>query len=142
MAAAVADFRPKKKASQKIKKQSSESASVELERTADILTMLSAQRSHQLLVGFAAETEQLVAHATHKLKTKGLDLIVANDVTREGAGFGSDRNAATLIDREGMVAELAIRPKRQMADDVLDHVVRLLRAGSSTRRAAAKAGGR
>ncbi len=128
MAAAVADFRAKYPASQKIKKQSRIAPSLDLEPTTDILAMLSGQRTTQLIVGFAAETEELVSQAKAKLQSKGLDLIVANDVSKEGIGFGSDRNEATLIDRDGMVTELSLRSKRQMADDVLDHALGLLRS--------------
>ncbi len=134
MAAAVADFRPKHPAAQKIKKRTKADATLELEPTQDILASLSAQRTDQVLVGFAAETERLHAHAMDKLKAKRLDLIVANDVTREGAGFGSDRNAATLIDRTGLTTELSLRPKRQMADDILDQALRLLMSPGRGRR--------
>jgi phosphopantothenoylcysteine decarboxylase / phosphopantothenate---cysteine ligase len=127
MAAAVADFRPKHPAMQKLKKQAKTDTTLDLERTTDILAALSAQRTTQLLVGFAAETNDLLAHATDKLKTKDLDLIVANDVTKPGAGFGSDHNAVTLIDREGRITELPLKPKRVLADDILDVARRLLR---------------
>ncbi|HEY5627331.1 MAG TPA: bifunctional phosphopantothenoylcysteine decarboxylase/phosphopantothenate--cysteine ligase CoaBC [Nitrospira sp.] len=133
MAAAVADFRPKHQASQKLKKQGSPARTLELEQTTDILSALSAQRTHQLLVGFAAETNDLVAHATDKLKSKGLDLIVANDVTAPGSGFGSDQNAATLIDRQGQVTALPLRSKRELADDILTAARLLLQAAPSRR---------
>ncbi|HEU4685929.1 MAG TPA: bifunctional phosphopantothenoylcysteine decarboxylase/phosphopantothenate--cysteine ligase CoaBC [Nitrospira sp.] len=127
MAAAVADFKPKHPGRRKWKKQAGERPiMLELEPTADIIATLSNRRSGQLLVGFAAETEDLVAHATEKLRVKGLDLIVANDVTRAGAGFGSDDNAATLIDRHGVITELPLRPKRRLADDILDAARRLM----------------
>jgi len=131
MAAAVADFRPKHPSSQKLKKQGNVATALDFERTTDILAALSAQRTHQLLVGFAAETQDLLAHATDKLKTKGLDLVVANDVTKPGAGFASEQNAATLIDREGRITELPLRPKRQLADNILDAARLLLRAAPS-----------
>lgn len=127
MAAAVADFRPKHPASQKMKKQGQTDQTLDLERTTDILASLSAQRTTQLIVGFAAETCDLIAHAKDKLTAKGLDLIVANDVTMEGAGFGSEQNAATLIDREGAVTELPLMPKRALADAILNRVHELLR---------------
>jgi len=142
MAAAVADFRPKNPAAQKWKKQARKGTLLDLEPTTDILTSLSAQRTGQLLVGFAAETNDLILHATQKLKAKGLDLIVANDVTTVGAGFGSDQNAVTLIDRHGAVTELALRPKRQLADDVLDAAQRLLRPASRQRPAGSRLEGR
>ena len=120
MAAAVADFRPTRPASQKIKKQGHTGQTLDLEQTTDILASLSAQRTTQLMVGFAAETSDLTAHAQAKLTAKGLDLIVANDVTIEGAGFGSDQNAATLIDRQGVMTELPLMPKRALADAILN----------------------
>ena len=126
MAAGVADFRPKHPASQKIKKQGRTGQTLDLERTTDILASLSAQRTTQLMVGFAAETNDLIAHAKDKLKAKGLDLIVANDVTIEGAGFGSDQNAAVLIDRQGGMTELPLMPKRALADAILNRAHTLL----------------
>ena len=131
MAAAVADFRPIDPCSQKIKKQGRTGQMLDLECTTDILASLSAQRTTQLMVGFAAETNDLIAHAKDKLKAKGLDLIVANDVTIEGAGFGSDQNSATLIDRQGIVTELPLMPKRTLADAILNRAHELLRARQS-----------
>lgn len=128
MAAAVADFRPKHTATQKMKKHAKTETTLDLERTTDILTELSAQRTNQILVGFAAETNDLLAHATEKLNTKGLDLVVANDVTLPGGGFGNEQNAATLVDRNGQTTELSLRPKRELADDILDAAHQLLRA--------------
>ena len=126
MAAAVADFRPIQVASRKIKKQDQTDQTLALERTTDILAALSAQRTTQLLVGFAAETHDLIVHAKDKLIAKGLDLIVANDVTTAGAGFGSDQNAATLIDRQGTLTELPLMSKRAMAEAVLNKAQALL----------------
>ncbi len=140
MAAAVADFRPRHPASQKIKKRSRTEMSLDLEPTTDILAMLSAQRTTQLMVGFAAETQELISQAKEKLKSKGLDLIVANDVTKAGAGFGSDRNAATLIGRDGKIMELSLRSKRRMADDVLDYALRLRQVSPAARAASNKRG--
>lgn len=131
MAAAVADFRPKQAAPQKLKKQGRTETSLDLERTTDILAALSTQRTSQLLVGFAAETNDLVKHAQEKLTVKGLDLIVANDVTQAGAGFGSDRNAATLIDCDGAIVELPLMPKRELADKILDKARTLFQSRSS-----------
>ncbi|MCP9446282.1 MAG: bifunctional phosphopantothenoylcysteine decarboxylase/phosphopantothenate--cysteine ligase CoaBC [Nitrospira sp.] len=128
MAAAVADFRPKEQAPHKLKKHGRSSLALELEPTPDILAMLSARKTSQILVGFAAETERLVAHAEVKLKEKGLDMIVANDVTRAGAGFGSDSNAAVILTREGRQRELELMSKRKLADELLTEV-RNLRAG-------------
>ena len=142
MAAAVADFRPKHPASQKMKKQGQTDQTLDLERTADILASLSAQRTTQLIVGFAAETCDLIAHAKGKLTAKGLDLIVANDVTMEGAGFGSEQNAATLIDREGAITELPLMPKRALADAILNRAHELLRAKESNQAPKPVVGGR
>jgi phosphopantothenoylcysteine decarboxylase/phosphopantothenate--cysteine ligase len=133
MAAAVADFRPTHPASQKIKKQGRTGQAIDLERTTDILASLSSQRTTQLMVGFAAETSDLIAHAKAKLTAKGLDLIVANDVTIEGAGFGSEQNAATLIDRRGVLTELPLMPKRALADEILNRAQELLLTRQSTR---------
>jgi len=141
MAAAVADFRPTHPASQKIQKQGRTEQTLDLERTTDILASLSAQRTTQLMVGFAAETHDLIAHAKDKLTAKGLDLIVANDVTREGAGFGSDQNAATLIDRQGAITELPLMPKRVLADAILTRAQELLRARQSSQTPKPVAGG-
>ena len=127
MAAAVADFRPTHPASHKMQKQGRASQTLDLERTTDILAFLSAQRTTQLMVGFAAETNDLIAHAKNKLTAKGLDLIVANDVTIEGAGFGSEQNIATLIDRLGTMTALPLMPKRALADAILDRAHELLR---------------
>ncbi|MBH0193182.1 MAG: bifunctional phosphopantothenoylcysteine decarboxylase/phosphopantothenate--cysteine ligase CoaBC [Nitrospira sp.] len=123
MAAAVADFRPKERAEQKLKKGDRTAFSLELETAPDILSMLSARRTTQILVGFAAETERLVAHATAKLTAKGLDMIVANDVTTEGAGFGSNDNAAVILTRSGRQKEFAVMPKRRLADAILTEVL-------------------
>ncbi|MBI3355584.1 MAG: bifunctional phosphopantothenoylcysteine decarboxylase/phosphopantothenate--cysteine ligase CoaBC [Nitrospirae bacterium] len=125
MAAAVADFLPKEQAAQKLKKRGRTALSLELETAPDILAMLSAQRTSQVLVGFAAETEHLVSHAKDKLIGKGLDLIIANDVTREGAGFGSDDNAAVILSRTGQQKEFGLMPKRQLADEILTAVQNL-----------------
>lgn len=132
MAAAVADFRPKDQAPQKIKKGQHAMLSLELEPAQDILGMLSAQRTSQFLVGFAAETEHLMAHAQEKLVAKGLDLIIANDVTKEGAGFGSDHNAVTMLSRTGRKNETPLMTKRGVADEILTVVNELRQIPSAT----------
>ncbi|MGE0273853.1 MAG: bifunctional phosphopantothenoylcysteine decarboxylase/phosphopantothenate--cysteine ligase CoaBC [Nitrospiraceae bacterium] len=126
MAAAVADFRAAKPAARKLKKKERVWTSLDLEPTPDILQELSARRTGQLLVGFAAETDDLLAHAREKLHAKGVDLMVANDVTIEGSGFGSHANQAALIDRTGRTVEWPLMPKRELADRILD-AVELLR---------------
>ncbi len=129
MAAAVADFRPKDEAEHKIKKQGKVEMVLELESTTDILAMLSAQRTSQIVVGFAAETEQVLSHAQDKLRAKGLDLIVANDVTQEGGGFGSDDNAAVILSATGEQRALGLMPKRRLADEILTAVRELCLGG-------------
>ncbi len=123
MAAAVADFRPKLSAPGKLKKQDGPPEIV-LEPTPDILAELGAgKRPGQVLVGFAAETEDLVANASSKLASKQLDLIVANDVGAPGVGFGHDTNAVVLLRPEGEPTTVALRDKRAIAAAVLDAVV-------------------
>ncbi|OQW34686.1 MAG: phosphopantothenoylcysteine decarboxylase [Nitrospira sp. SG-bin1] len=122
MAAAVADFRPKMPAEQKLKKNGKSELVLELEATPDILAMLSARRTSQVVVGFAAETEQVLSHAKDKLRGKGLDLIVANDITQAGAGFGSDDNAVVILAATGEQRVLGLMPKRRLADEILTTV--------------------
>lgn len=129
MAAAVADFRPKESAMQKVKKQGKAELVLELEATPDILAMLSARRTSQIMVGFAAETERILSHATDKLKAKGLDLIVANDVTQTGGGFGSDDNAVVILSAKGEQRNLGLMSKRRLADEILTAVRELCMAG-------------
>lgn len=131
MAAAVADFRPARPSSEKLKKGRDHRLTLDLERTADILTELSERKTHHILVGFAAETEAVKAHAEDKLKRKGLDLIVGNNVASTGTGFGSDTNAAVLIDRHGGVTECPLMPKRELADRILDAALVLARSAQS-----------
>ena len=120
--AAVSDYRPKVAADQKLKRKGA--VALELEATPDILKELSARKTSQLLVGFAAETENALENARQKLVSKNLDAIVVNDVSREGVGFDSDRNAVTIITRDEVV-EVPETTKWQVAQRVLDQVVRL-----------------
>ena len=124
MAAAVADFRPVRPSPHKISKSKGR-ITLALEPTTDILRELPARRSGQVVVGFAAETEGLVEGARRKLRAKNLDLIVANDVTEPGAGFGTDTNRVTLIERGGRVENLPLMLKREVAHRVLDAVQRV-----------------
>lgn len=124
MAAAVSDYRPLRKADRKLKKDHS-SLKLELERTPDILTEMSKKRTGQTLVGFAAETENLVENAHSKLLKKGIDLIVANDVTLEGAGFDVETNIVTMIDRFGEVQSLPVLPKSELADRILTQIKKI-----------------
>jgi len=118
MAAAVADYRPAQRRAQKMKKQGG-SLTLEMEATRDILKEIGARKGTRLLVGFAAETENLLANARKKMTTKNLDLIVANDVSRAGTGFDSDDNAATLLGARGEVVELPQMSKAEMAERIL-----------------------
>ncbi len=129
-AAAVSDYRPAQRATEKIKK-SGASLTLTLEPTPDILAAVSAQRHAGLLViGFAAESENVLTHAREKLRRKNLDAIVANDITRAGAGFDTDTNIITLLarDRDAPV-EVPLMSKLAAAHRILDEVVRLRRAG-------------
>lgn len=130
MAAAVADFRPKDQARQKVKKQGKAELVLELESTPDILALLSARRTSQIMVGFAAETEHVLSHAKGKLKAKGLDLIVANDVTQSGGGFGSDDNAAVILSAKGDQRDIGLMSKRRLADEILSAVRDLCGVGA------------
>jgi phosphopantothenoylcysteine decarboxylase/phosphopantothenate--cysteine ligase len=120
--AAVSDYRPKSTASQKIKRKGP--MTLELEATPDILKELSLEKGSQLVVGFAAETENVLENARQKLVSKHLDAIVVNDVSREGIGFDSDRNAVTIISRDEVV-EVPETTKWEVAQRVLDQIVRL-----------------
>jgi phosphopantothenoylcysteine decarboxylase/phosphopantothenate--cysteine ligase len=123
MAAAVADYRPKKVSKSKIKRERASSLVLELERTPDIIGEV---KGKFLRVGFAAESEDLVANAKGKLGEKGLDLIVANDITAKFSGIGADNNQVVIIDRKGKIEELPLLPKREVADRILDKVVQFL----------------
>ena len=127
-AAAIADYRPAHRAEQKIKK-SEEEITLTLERTPDVLSQVATSRANgMLVVGFAAETENLLANAKEKLQRKKLDAIVANDVTREGSGFDSATNAITIITRDqNDPLELPLLSKREAADRILDVIVQLRR---------------
>ena len=125
-AAAVADFRPAQRRAGKLKKGQAEATTLELVRNPDILAELGALTHKPLLVGFAAETADLEANARKKLEEKGLDLIVANDVTAPGAGFGAETNVVRLLDRQGGVEELPCLPKADVAACLLERIVKLL----------------
>ena len=126
--AAVSDYRPKSLASQKIKRTGP--MSLELEPTPDILAELARKKISQIIVGFAAETENALENARKKLASKSLDAIVVNDVSREGVGFDSDRNAVTIITKDE-VLEVPETTKWEVAQRVLDQVVRLRQANPS-----------
>jgi phosphopantothenoylcysteine decarboxylase/phosphopantothenate--cysteine ligase len=123
-AAAIADYRPAQRAEQKIKK-SNDSITLTLERTPDVLSQVAASRSNGMLViGFAAETENVIENAKKKLRTKKLDAIVANDVTRANSGFDSATNAITIITKDHDEV-LPLLSKREAADRILDVIVQL-----------------
>ncbi|PJB50017.1 MAG: bifunctional phosphopantothenoylcysteine decarboxylase/phosphopantothenate--cysteine ligase CoaBC [Chloroflexi bacterium CG_4_9_14_3_um_filter_45_9] len=122
MAAAVADYRPAKAVGEKIKKREA-GLTLELELTEDILGSV---KGDFVKVGFAAESSNLEENARQKLREKKLDLIVANDITVTGSGFGADSNQVTIIDREGRIDSLPLLPKQEVADKVLDKVAKLL----------------
>ena len=131
MTAAVADYRVKNPAEQKIKRKGP--MSLDLDPTADILKEIASKRTSQLVIGFAAETSNALENARQKLAAKGLDMIVVNDVSREGVGFDSDRNAVTILTRDD--AEATAVPetsKWEVAQRVLDQIVRLREHRKST----------
>src|SRR5215204_66711 len=126
-AAAIADYRPVQRAEQKIKK-SNESITLTLERTPDVLSQVAASRANgMLVVGFAAETENVLDNAREKLRSKKLDAIVANDVSREDSGFDSGTNAITIITADDAV-ELPLMSKSEAANQILDAIVKIRRA--------------
>jgi phosphopantothenoylcysteine decarboxylase/phosphopantothenate--cysteine ligase len=119
MSAAVADFRPKAISVRKLKRGDGVPR-LELEANPDLLAGLARTAPHAVLVGFAAETDHLERNATAKLEQKGVDFLVANDVSRGDIGFGSDANAVTVFRRGGSPLELTRRPKSRLAADLLD----------------------
>jgi phosphopantothenoylcysteine decarboxylase/phosphopantothenate--cysteine ligase len=124
MAAAVSDYRPARVAPTKVKKTEG-GAPLELVRTPDILRALGEAKGGRFLVGFAAETDHIFENARQKLLEKNLDLIVANDVSGEGWGFGAETNAAVLLDARGTATEVPLVSKREMADRIWDRVIAL-----------------
>ena len=124
-AAAIADYRPVQRAEQKIKK-SNDSITLTLERTPDVLSQVAASRTNGMLViGFAAETENVIDNAREKLRAKKLDAIVANDVTRHDSGFDSETNAITIITADDNPIAFPVLSKRDAADRILDVIVQL-----------------
>lgn len=124
MAAAVADYRPAGTALGKIKKDSA-SLTVQLERTDDILMEIGARKDRPVTIGFAAETENLVANAQEKLNRKRLDMIVANDVSRPDIGFDSEQNEVTVITAPGATEKLPLMTKSRLADEILERVLNI-----------------
>lgn len=130
-AAAVSDYRPAEPTSQKIKR-SKDALEIRLEPNPDILASVAAEKGARLVVGFAAETERVAESARKKLSAKNADLIVANDVTAEGAGFDLDTNVVTLFARDGRDLPLPKMTKSEVASRILDEVVRLRSALRAT----------
>ncbi|MGH9419690.1 MAG: phosphopantothenoylcysteine decarboxylase [Thermoanaerobaculia bacterium] len=128
MAAAPADFRPSAPASQKIKKAAAATPQpIELTETEDILNATkSARKPGAVVVGFALETENLVANSAKKLEEKGLDMIVANSAVDEGTGFGVDTNRVTILSAGGSSEEIAMMKKSEVAEVILDRIEALL----------------
>ena len=124
-AAAVADYRPRDVADQKIKKKTDDALTVVMDKNPDILKELGSRKTHQILVGFAAETQNLLDNAREKIVKKNLDMIVANDVTAAGAAFNADTNIVKFLFPSGEVRELAKMPKLQVAGQLLDTVLEL-----------------
>ena len=116
-AAAVADYRPAEAAKQKIKKKD-DTFTLSLVKTVDILESLGKEKTHQYLIGFAAETNDVEFYAKGKLERKNADLIVANDITKPGVGFGTDTNAVEIYNKHGLVKELAVTSKAEVARQV------------------------
>ena len=124
-AAAVADYRPRDVADQKIKKKTDDALTIVMDKNPDILKTLGARKTHQVLVGFAAETQNLLANAREKVQKKNLDMIVANDVTAAGAGFNSDTNIVKFLFANDDVQELAQMAKTDVANRILDEALRI-----------------
>jgi len=132
-AAAVSDYRPKVISEKKIKKGDSE-YTLALERTKDILEELGKKKGNRILVGFAAETEDLIANAKKKMLEKNLDFIVVNDVTKPRAGFGSDTNQVKMLYPSGQVKDLPFMTKEEVSQLILDDVVKLLKKRKGSRK--------
>ena len=130
-AAAVSDYRPRVAHQQKLKKTDNR-LSLDLERTVDILEELGKRKGDRILVGFAAETENLVSHAKKKLTGKNLDLIVVNDVTKPGAGFAVDTNQVKILYATGEAKDLPLISKEEVSQQILDDVVKLLKQKKGT----------
>lgn len=122
MTAAVGDFRPRNPSSEKVKKHEWTGEPLELERTPDILQALSRKRTHHVLVGFAAESDDLLANGRKKLHQKDLDLLVVNRITGPQSAFGNETNEVILLPRHGTPVEVERLPKRLLADRILDTV--------------------
>ncbi|MEA2014194.1 MAG: bifunctional phosphopantothenoylcysteine decarboxylase/phosphopantothenate--cysteine ligase CoaBC, partial [Thermodesulfobacteriota bacterium] len=123
-AAAVADYRPSVASDSKIKKKDG-AMDISLERTPDIISEVRDRKEDRVLVGFAMETENLIANARDKMKAKGMDLIVANELGRPGSGFQHDTNIVKIIDKSGNIEELPLMDKKDVADRILDRILEI-----------------
>lgn len=126
LSAAVADYKPKEVAGSKIKKQEA-GLSLELVKTTDILESLGRQKKHQMLVGFALETNNLIEYAQGKIKKKNLDFIVANSAVEAGVGFGTETNKITIIDKHNKITNFELKSKQAVAKDIADFAINLLK---------------
>lgn len=127
-AAAVADYRPRDVADQKIKKKNDDAMTVVMDKNPDILKTLGAAKTHQVLIGFAAETQNLLANAQDKVVKKNLDMIVANDVTAAGAGFNTDTNIVKFLFANGDLQSLEQMPKIEVANRILNEALKIRKA--------------
>jgi len=122
--AAVSDYRPEEVKANKIKK-AGDTLTLNLVKNPDIIAEVGARKGNRVLIGFAMETEDLVQHAKEKLEKKNLDMIVANDLMTEGAGFGVDTNVVTLLHRDGKIENIEKLPKEELADIILDRMLEI-----------------
>lgn len=122
MAAAVSDFKPKQPSNQKIKRQNKDTLILELEQNPDISKSIKEKYPYIKLIGFAAETHELIKNATAKIEKKGLEFIVLNDVSRKDIGFGSPNNEVTIIFRDGKIKHLPLMSKKEVAYNILKHL--------------------
>jgi phosphopantothenoylcysteine decarboxylase / phosphopantothenate---cysteine ligase len=121
-AAAVSDFKPVRQFSGKIKKESQQSINLELEKNVDILKEAGQKKTRQIVIGFAAEVNNLEKNALSKLKSKNLDFIVANNLNRKDSGFGTDTNKVLIVDREGNMVDLPLMSKYEVAEHIFDKI--------------------
>lgn len=126
LSAAVADYKPKTIADSKIKKKDTE-LSIDLVKTTDILETLGKQKKHQLLAGFALETNNVIEYATEKIKKKNLDFIVANSATEKGSGFSVDTNKITIIDKHNKLYNFELKSKQEVAKDIVNFAINYLK---------------
>ncbi len=125
LSAAVADYKPGTVAESKIKKQDA-GFSLDLVKTTDVLETLGRQKTHQILAGFALETNNLMEYAMAKIQKKNLDFIVANSAVEKGAGFGTDTNKVTIIDKHNKITNFELKSKQEVAKDIADFAIKLL----------------